>query len=451
MQCRIAMASAHAQHGAMDTRDASNPLATTLTDAPDGPICVAFSGGMDSSVLLHLMARNPAIRERGLRALHVDHGLHADAKAWAEHCSRFCSELDIDLTLESVSVHHDTGQGPEAAARVARHAAFAMHVEPDETLALGQHHDDQSETFLMRALRASGPDGLAAMRRWRRFGHGWLWRPLLETPRAALAAHAQTHGLQWIEDPSNTDTRLDRNFLRHRVLPLLRERWPHADVAFARSAMLCGEAVELLAAEDAHALSGVRGNKTTTLDVAALQSLPTARRARVLRRWIDDLGLPPLPAQGLSRIEADLLPASADTRAEFLWGDVVIHRWRECLHAGLHVAQLPADWTVAWDGSTDLSLPNGGTLSLRGCAGFWGPLRVHARQGGERITLPGRTHTHALKQVLQARDVAPWQRAEMPLLSDGETLLAAGDVVYSVEFSAWLDQHGACLGWTPLL
>ncbi len=433
----------------MDNRDAHNRLACTLTDAPDGPVCVAFSGGMDSSVLLHVMARSPMIRERGLRALHIDHGLHADARAWAEHCALFCSGLDIDLTLESVSVLHDTGQGPEAAARTARHAAFARHLEAGETLALGQHLDDQSETFLLRALRASGPDGLAAMRRWRRLGHGWLWRPLLDTPRAELVAHARAHDLQWIEDPSNTNTDLDRNFLRHRVLPLLRERWRNADAAFVRSALLCGEAVELLADEDARAMSQVRGSEPATLDVPALQTLPAARRARVLRHWIDDLGLPPLPAQGLSRIEADLLPAPTDTQAQFTWGDTVIHRWRDMLHAGRCLAPLPADWTVTWDGSPALSLPNGGSLSLQGAAGFTAPLRVHARQGGERITLPGRIHSHALKQVLQEQAIAPWLRTAMPLLSDGETLLAAGDVVYSAQFSAWLVEHGASLTWTP--
>ncbi len=414
-------------------------------------VVVAFSGGLDSTVILHLLSRMPSVQQAGLRAVHVHHGLHPDADAWAMHCEQVCIDLGVPLHCARVNVDTACGDGPEAAARRARYAAFTEALGDDEVLALAQHRDDQAETFLLRALRASGPDGLAAMRPWRRFHPGWLWRPLLDTPRAQLTAYARQHALQWVEDPSNNDTDLDRNFLRHRVLPLLRERWPHADGAFARSAALCGEAVELLADEDARALSGARGSEAASLDVAALQSLPATRRARVLRHWIDDLDLPPLTAQGLSLIEADLLPASADTRAEFAWGDAVIHRWRNVLHAGMRLAPLPTDWETQWDGSSTLPLPNGGRLSLQGAARFTAPLRVHARQGGERITLPGRTHSHVLKHVLQERDVAPWLRAAMPMVSDGETLLAAGDVVYSAGFSAWLGQQDASLTWTPHL
>ena len=415
---------------------------------PDRAIAIGFSGGLDSTVLLHLLAESDNARARGLRAIHVHHGLHADADAWVVHCQDQCDCLDVPLTVVRITVADDGDRGPEAAAREARHAAFAEALQTDEALALAQHRDDQAETFLLRALRASGPDGLGAIRRWRRFAPGWLWRPLLDVPRTQLLAYAQHHDLQWIEDSSNQDTSLDRNYLRHRVLPLLRERWPHAGAAFARSAALCAEASGLLADQDAEALVAVRSEDPAALDVPALRALPPARRARVLRLWIDAAGLPPLPAAGLAQIESDLLPASTDTCAEFAWGDAVIHRWRERLHGGRRLASLPTDWQVAWDGSIDLSLPNGGRLSLQGASAFDTPLRVHARQGGERITLPGRTHTHALKHVLQERDVPPWLRTAMPLVSVGQTLLAAGDVVYSAGFATWLGEHAARLTWT---
>ena len=418
---------------------------------PDHAIAIGFSGGLDSTVLLQLLADSNIAREHGLRAIHVHHGLHVDADAWVAHCQDQCDRLDVALTVVRTTVANDSGHGPEAAAREARHAAFAETLLPDEALALAQHRDDQAETFLLRALRASGPDGLGAIRRWRRFTPGWLWRPLLDVPRTQLLAYAQHHGLQWIEDPSNQDTALDRNYLRHRVLPLLRERWPHADAAFARSAALCAEASGLLADHDADALDAVRSEYPAALDVSGLRALPPARRARVLRLWIDAAGLPPMPAAGLARIESDLLPASADTCAEFAWGDAIIHRWRERLHAGRRLASLPTNWQVAWDGSKPLSLPNGGCLSLHGASAFDTPLRVHARQGGERITLPGRSHTHALKHVLQEQDVPPWLRTTMPLVSDGQTLLAAGDSVCSAGFAAWLGERAANLSWTPPL
>ena len=420
-----------------------------LAGPPGAALLVGLSGGLDSIVLLHVLATSPLVRTRGLRAVHVHHGLHAHADAWADHCQGVCDRLGVPLAIIRTTVEHDAGHGPEAAARHARHGAFASELGADEVLVLAHHRDDQAETFLLRALRASGPDGLGAMRPWRRFGRGWLWRPLLDVPRSDLLAYARHHHLHWIDDPSNTDTDLDRNFLRHRVLPLLRERWPHAEAAFARSAALSAEAVELLDAGDAIALSATRGSDPNTLDVDALLELPKARRARVLRRWIGELALPPLSSAGIEHVESDLLRATADAEAEFAWSGAVIRRWRNWLHADDRRAPLPSTWHAAWDGRSALVLPAGSTLVLQGAAGFDLPLRVHARQGGERITLPGRAHSHALKHVLQDLGVPPWERERMPLLSNDEgELLAAADLACSARFDAWLRGHDARLAWT---
>lgn len=413
------------------------------------PVVVGLSGGLDSIVLLHALAGCAHVRAHGLRAVHVHHGLHHDADAWTAHCDRVCAALDVPLTVLRVQVERDGGQGLEAAARAARHAAFATELRDDEVLALAHHRGDQAETFLLRALRASSPDGLGAMRTWRRFGGGWLWRPLLDVPRSELLAYAQRHRLHWIEDPSNADTDFDRNFLRQRVLPLLRERWPHAEAALARSAALNAEAAGLLDAEDALALALTRCADPAIMAIGPLLALPRARRARVLRRWVGELGLPPLPAQGIAHVESNLLGAAADAEAEFAWSNAAIRCWRGHLYADTLRPALPAQWQTSWDGASSLALPAGGTLSLYGAAGFGAPVRVHARQGGERITLPGRTHTHALKHVLQDRGVPPWQRVRMPLLSaDGAGVLAAADRVYSAAFDLWLREHGAWLVWS---
>lgn len=415
----------------------------------DRPLLLGLSGGLDSIVLLHAFAMSDAARHRGLRAIHVHHGLHRDADAWTAHCERACAACAVPLTIVRVDVERASGDGLEAAARTARHAAFDTALRDDEVLALAHHRDDQAETFLLRALRASGPDGLGAMRPWRRFGRGWLWRPLLDMPRSGLRAYAQQHGLQWIEDPGNADTDHDRNFLRHRVLPLLRERWPHVDAAFARSAVLSAEAAGLMDAEDAAALATARCADPRSLDTDALLALPMARRARVLRRWIGELALPPLPAEGVARIETDLLRAAADAEARFAWSNAVILRWRGLLHAGLRRMPLPQDWQTTWDGREPLPLPTGGTLALQGAPSFDTPLRVHARRGGERITLPGREHSHALKHVLQDLGVPPWVRERLPLLSDADgAVLAAGDLAYSAGFEAWLRECGARLIWS---
>lgn len=430
------------------------PVPTPILPAPERetPVLVGFSGGLDSTVLLHLLAADANVRGRGLRAVHVDHGLQPASADWAGHCAAVCAGLGIPFESRRADIERHAGLGPEAAARQARRAVFADVLQPGECLALAQHREDQAETFLLRALRASGPDGLAAMRPWRAFGRGWLWRPLLQTPQAALRDYALARGLRWVEDPSNADTALDRNFLRHRVLPLLRERWPQADAAFARAAALAAEAGDLLAAEDRALLVELREETGDGLSIAALRALPAARRSRVLRDWVATLGWPPLPAEGVARIERDLLRDAAnghDRTPAFAWHGVEIRRWREGLHAVDARRALPADWRCAWDGRAPLALPNGDRLELRGVDGFPSPLLAHARRGGERLMLPGREHRHSLKHVLQEADIPPWDRARMPLLStvDGAQLLAAGDRIRSAGFERWLQAADARLLW----
>ena len=427
-------------------------MATALLAADDlpaanAPLLVAFSGGLDSTVLLHALAALPEARARGLRAVHVHHGLQRDADAWARHCEAFGDQLGVAVDIARVQVPQ-AGTGPEAAARSARYAAFATALRAGEVLVLAHHREDQAETFLLRALRGSGVDGLAAMQAWRPFVQGWLWRPLLARSRAQLEAYARLHALRWLEDPSNAELAFDRNFLRHAVLPLLRERWPQAEASFARSAALLGQAHALLQEEDARLLAAATTDAADSLDLRVLHGCPPARRARVLRAWVAGLGLPPLPAQGVAHAEADLLAARADATPRFAWAGAELRRWRHLLHAGRPRAPLPAAWQAPWAGDRPLPLPGGGQLRLEGAPAFAQPVLVRARRGGERITLPGRAHSHALKHLLQERGVPPWTRERLPLLcaADGN-LLAAGDLVIGAVLDDWLRTHAARLGW----
>src|SRR5690606_9127416 len=293
------------------------------------PLLVGYSGGLDSTVLLHLLARDPA--HGSPRAIHVHHGLQPAADAWADHCQRTCAALGIGLAVVRVEVARGTGEGLEAAARRARMDAFARALEDGGVLALAHHQDDQAETFLLRALRASGSEGLGAMRPWRRFGRGWLWRPLLDLPRQALVDYARDHGLDWIEDPSNASDVHDRNYLRRRVLPLLRARWPRADAALARAAALQRETTDLLDAGDRQALTAARSVDPACLQATSLAGLPAPRRARVLRRWIAELALPPLPARGLDQVEGWLRDPPSTAAAAFAWHGAELRLWRGLL------------------------------------------------------------------------------------------------------------------------
>ena len=425
---------------------------TRLITPPRAGAClVGFSGGLDSTVLLHMLASDADARSAGLRAIHVHHGLHADADAWAAHCQRVCDALGVALSIAHVDVDRASGLGLEGAARDARHRAFAQALADDEILALAHHRDDQAETFLLRALRGSGVDGLAAMRPWRAHANGWLWRPLLDLPREALLTYAREHELRWLEDPANADLHFDRNFLRDQIFPLLRQRWPHASASLACSATLSAQASELLEAEDCSALQRAMVDDSA-LDIDALRLMPIERRARVLRRWIAGLGLPALPGHAIERIETLLLAdGDGDAGACFEWAGARIERWRTVLHAQRIRQPLPLAWMEDWNGATALALPTGDTLSLLGAAGFDQPVRVPARQGGERIVLPHRGHSHALKHVLQDQGMPPWHRERLPLVSttDGE-LLAAGDAILSASLAEWLAARGARLHWARL-
>src|SRR5690349_3213838 len=221
-------------------------LLAALTATAPAPICVAFSGGPDSSALLHALAREPLARERGLRAAHVDHGLHADSARWAAHCARFCQDLDVPCALVRVDVPRDGGKGLEAAARHVRHAALADLLHDGEWLLFGHHRDDQVETVLLKLLRGAGPEGLGGMRVRRPFGAGQLWRPMLELPRATLLDYVAAHQLDSIDDPSNADIRLARNRLRHEILTGLLRYWPQACDSILPTAPLSRHAADAL-------------------------------------------------------------------------------------------------------------------------------------------------------------------------------------------------------------
>lgn len=426
-------------------------LDAALATRPDAPLAVAFSGGPDSTALLHALSQLPAARAQRLRALHVHHGLHADADAWAQRCEAMARAFDVPLRVLPVQVDADSGLGLEGAARQARHAALADALAPGEWLACAHHRGDQAETMLMRLLRGSGIDGLAAMRTLRPLGPGWLWRPLLDTPRETLLAHLGAHGLEAIDDPANRDPRHDRSWLRQAVMPLLRQRWPQAEANLAASARLAAEASDLLGAEDAVLLGDVATLDPRVLQLPLLRQLPEARQRRVLRAWIATLDLPAIPASCVQQVQRELLPAAADAHARVAWRGVRIQRWRELAHADLERAPLPAALDLGWSGGDVLALPDGGTLALEPDPALRLPwrTRVRARQGGERLQLPGRDHHASLKQLLQAHDIPTWERDHLPLLVDADDgeVLAAGDLLVSARLQEWLVAQHARLRW----
>jgi len=221
-----------------------------------------------------------------------------------------------------------------------------------------------------------------------------------------LLAYAQSNALRWIDDPSNAEHGPDRNFLRHQVLPLLQQRWPQASAALARSAELLSEDAQCLRAEAGNRLLGVQTADRATVSVSALLTQPTPWRARLLRLWVEQQGLPPLRGSAIAVIESQLLHARADAQPQYRWHRARMQRWRDLLHVGNAHPPLSSDWQVQWNTRAPLPLPDGSSLQLD--MPFDSTLWVRARRGGERIRLPGREHHHSLRHVLQQQAVPPW-------------------------------------------
>ncbi len=451
------------------TRELSSPGLSARIAAPctragymlPSRYAIAYSGGLDSSVLVHAMVRwQQRTREadgtplpaapQNLRLLHVDHGLHEGSGEWTAHCRETAARLGLAYRSVALKLAPGPGQSVEAVAREARYQFFSCELAPGEALLSAHHGDDQAETLLLALLRGAGVAGLAAMPAVSTLGEGLHVRPLLSCSRAGLQAYAQQHGVNWIEDPSNENLRFDRNFLRARVMPQLRERWPGMLGTLGRSAQHLGDA--------AHALQvlGLQDLQTAPLSspepvtaplariaVEPLHHLSPGRACNALRAWIRSHNQPMPPAARLQQGLGDLLSAAVDAQPCLAWHDTEIRRYRGYLYLLPAQRALPGDLALALAPGQPLVLPEGlGTVLLAGP----GPLRreimsradlqVRFRQGGERLRRPGDPYRRRLKSLLHESQVVPWMRARVPLLYGSNQLLAVAD--------RWIAQSAAC-------
>ena len=431
-------------------------LAVLLPNFPGVALCVALSGGADSTALLAALASTHP-RVFGLRALHVDHGLRAASKQWAAHCRALARRLRVPLKVLTTKVERSRGASLEAAAREARYHLLSNELHPGEVLLTAHHADDQLETVLLQLLRGSGLPGISAMPALAPFANGLLARPLLSRSRAELEAWVREQGLTWIEDDSNVDESLDRNYLRRRVLPLIRDRWPGSATAVSRSARHVAEAQAIL---DTLARSDVaRVSYGESLSIKSLRALPPARRRNALRFWITRAGYLAPDSRRIEEIAGPLLDARPDANPFVEWGGggegARAQRHGDLLslypvappttpppseHASSGDATRPrpaTDLVWRWSDSTVCELPdNLGKLELepdpRGPVDLDAlpePLTIRWRRGGERLTPRPGGPRRALKNLLQEIHVPVVERARLPLLFSDEKLLAVADLL----------------------
>lgn len=428
--------------------DSIDAIGQALRPLGGADYVVAFSGGVDSTVLLHYLVR--MLGPGRVRAVHVQHNLQPLAADWAEHCRSRAKGLGVALSVCRVRVDKQDNRGVEAAARDARYAALAAAIQPGEVLVTGHHADDQAQTFLLQALRGAGVRGLAAMPFNTEFGSGRHIRPMLGITRAQIHAYARTYELDWIDDPSNIDPAVDRSYLNAQVWPLIQAHWPGAAKTLSRAASLCADDAKLAAERADMDLVTCRGTSADCLSVESLAELSPHACRNLLRRWLDMQGLPPPRRRHLQAIESDCLHARPDARPLVAWPGAEVRRYRDDLHAMAPLPRIGSAWSALWRPPAPLPLPRGGTLGAQCGIGGLAPeyqYRVRFRAPGERVRLPGRAHDTALKSALQEAGVAPWLRDRVPLIVSGGRIAAVPDLWICDAFAASENQPGWCARW----
>lgn len=406
-------------------------------------LLVGFSGGLDSSVLLHLLTRLRTGQRPDLiiRAIHIHHGINPQANDWVEHCQYQCQQWQVPLEIVPVQLN-TRKNGIEAAARAARYHAFSTHLTDKEVLLTAQHQDDQCETFLLALKRGSGPTGLSAMASKMAFAQSQLLRPLLSCSRQNLMDYAQRHQIQWVEDESNQDRRFDRNFLRQEIIPLLNQRWPHFSQTVTRSASLCAEQEQLLD-ELLTATLDQWQHTDGSLTTDGLITMSEVKRNAVLRRWLSRHHVRMPSRDQLQRLWHEVVLARIDANPCLQLGQHQVRRFRQRLYLSSSQQINITSQCLHWCVSEDLLLPaNLGVLRLTNADGQ----QIRAARPNEsvkirfglqgKVKIVGRDRSRESKKLWQELGVPPLMRNQIPLLYFNEQLIAACDFFVTAEGQA---------------
>jgi len=427
-------------------------LLQILQSAPaTGRYLVGFSGGADSTALLHALNEIQARLTTPISAVHVNHGLHDDAGIWQTHCVGFCRHLGIRIHSLKIDVNPNSDKVIEAEARRLRYAAINTLLKPGDTLLTAHHADDQAETLLLNLMRGSGVDGLSAMPAHRPLGDGILLRPLLSFQNSALIQYLNENRLEWLNDPSNALLDQDRNFIRHSVIPMLESRWPEISKRLLLTRKAMSEARLLL---EKTADEYLRKNQPGAFVLRLTSSIcgEPALFKLATRRWLKHSGAPPIPAYRLETLFSQVQHAQSGHKVVVNWDDWCIRLYRQQLWL-LEDDPVPDCPTGSWpDGmhKVDLGVELG-MLSFEG---------KHQQNPGAGLSFGNRNsigqdtllqgqHHKSLKNLFQSAGIPPWLRNSIPLCLLNDELIALGDWSFSDSFKSWMSENEIALKWTP--
>lgn len=421
---------------------------------PNQHVLLALSGGLDSSVLLHLLATAKKSIPFELHAMHVHHGISTNANTWADFCTQQCQLFNVPIEIVRVQVDKNSKLGIEAAARQLRYESlfdFKADGVAADFIVTAHHQDDQAETLLLQLFRGAGVKGLASMAvidEYRR-----LMRPLLDVSRQALQEYATLHRIQWCDDESNDNTQYERNFVRHDVMPVLASRYPAVKSVLARTASHLAEANDLLdnlAKMDAENL--VQNN---SLCLQGLTAFDLPRAKNLLRWWLAQNRLAMPTSEHLTEVIQQLLTAKPDANIHIQLQHLSLKRYQQ--RAYLCPERIAEPFDMVWNGESCLDLPNGGKLHFKQVTGAglalkhgMTKLRITNRDGGERFKPDVLRPTRTLKHLLQDANIPPWQREHLPLIYWHDTLALVPKIGIAHELQASVNESGLEITWQDL-
>ena len=415
-------------------------------------LMIAFSGGLDSCVLLHAIVQAKKTLDFDFKVMHVHHGLSPNADKWGDFCKQTCLSYQVPLEVVKVEVQKGAGIGLEAAAREARYKA--LQAARADYIMLAHHRDDQAETLLLQLMRGAGPKGLSAMAA--KDESRSLLRPLLDITRQEIEAFAKANQLAWIDDESNQNTKYDRNYCRHEILPVIKARFPAADETLARSASHMAESAKLLDELSQIDASACIIDGRMNVDQLSALSLPRAKN--LFRWWLSSMGFLAPSSDRLDDMLTQLMNASNDASLKILLDkadEIILRRYQGFVYIEANHPKHASDIAMIWQGEASLTMPDGTHLVFERHQGqglaidrLGGhKLRISNRKGGERFKPDLARPTRTLKHLLQEVNLPPWQRERLPLVYLDDTLAVVPNVGVDCMMQASERDLGLVIRW----
>lgn len=370
---------------------------------------VAFSGGSDSTALLHLFSH-----VKNTRAIHINHGINENADSWENHCQKTCDNLQISLIIEK----HKLPNSSENTCRKARNQSFKKHLKPNEILLTAHHADDQAETIILKLLRGTGLNGIGGMEKIIPFHHGHIARVLLKHSAQELKMYLKNHNLNWIEDDSNQDNNYRRNFIRNKIMPLLENHWPNANENITRSGKNIQNSKKLL--------DFYTNFKTNQISIAQLSSVPRALQCTLFYQWLSSKNLPVVDKSALEVVCRNFIDSASDKNPSYKNKYYQLIRWKGAIYCLKNYEIIEPQLSFNWDTKSKFIFPNNcGYLNYHGKDHL--QLIIKFNQVGQKLKLIGHSHTKTVKNLFQENNIPTWNKHNTPFIYSNGQLISLGD------------------------